>query len=125
MRRRFSGITVGIAAAGALVAGTAGLPAATAKNGDTHINNFGAEVTIDCNNATVFVNGSDTIVHALGSCWAVTMQGSNNTVIADNVVNDITVYGWNNTALYKSGDPFVWDRGRELGMPNLISRISG
>ncbi|ORA62337.1 hypothetical protein BST26_20925, partial [Mycolicibacterium insubricum] len=64
-------------------------------------------------------------ITALGSCWAVTTQGSNNTVIADNVVNDITVYGSGNTVLYKSGQPYVVDRGRELGMTNIINQISG
>ena len=51
------------------------------------------------------------------------MQGSGNTVIADNVVNDITIYGFDQTALYKTGDPFIVDRGRELGMVNRIDRI--
>lgn len=123
MRRHFSGTTLCIATACAVMA--VGAPEAAAKNGDTHIYGIGSEQTIDCNNATLFVNGSDNTVHALGSCWAVTMQGSNNTVIAENVVNDITVYGWNNTTLYKSGEPFVWDRGRELGMPNVITRVAG
>ncbi len=44
-------------------------------------------------------------------------------MIADNVVNDITVYGWDQTVLYKSGEPFVLDRGRELGMTNRIDRV--
>lgn len=100
-----------------------GVPVAAAKNGDTHITSVGVTQTVDCNNGTLFVNGADNVITALGSCWAVTMQGSGNTVIADNVVNDITVYGWNQTALYKSGDPAVIDRGRELGMTNVINRI--
>ena len=62
-------------------------------------------------------------ITAVGSCWAVTPQGSSNTVIADNVVNDITVHGWDQTVLFKSGDPFVLDRGRELGMTNRIDRV--
>ncbi len=99
------------------------VPVAAAKNGDTHITSVGATQTVDCNDATLFVNGSNNIVTALGSCWAVTIQGSGNTVIADNVINDITVYGWSQTALYKSGNPAVIDRGRELGMTNFINRI--
>lgn len=51
------------------------------------------------------------------------MQGSGNTVIADNVINDITVYGYDQTALYKTGDPFIVDRRRELGMVNRINSI--
>ena len=96
---------------------------AQAKNGDTHITGVGVTQTVDCNNATLFVNGSSNVVTALGSCGAVTIQGSGNIVIADNVVNDITVYGWDQTALYKNGTPFVLDRGRELGMTNRIDRI--
>ena len=44
-------------------------------------------------------------------------------MIADNVVNDITVYGWDQTALFKTGDPALIDRGRELGMTNRIDRV--
>jgi Protein of unknown function (DUF3060) len=44
-------------------------------------------------------------------------------MIADNVVNDITAYGWDQTVLYKSGEPFVLDRGRELGMTNRIDPV--
>lgn len=112
-------------AVGALVAAglSAGTPVAAAKNGDTHITSIGTVQTLDCNGATLFINGSGNIITALGSCWAVTMQGSSNTVIADNVVNDVTVYGWDQTVFYKNGDPFIWDRGRELGMTNRIDRV--
>ena len=79
--------------------------------------------TIECNNATVFVNGANNQVNVLGNCWAVTVQGSYNTVVADHVTNDITVYGFNQTVLYKGGEPIVWDRGRELGMTNTINRV--
>lgn len=51
-----------------------------------------------------------------------TTQGNNNIVVADNVVNDITVYGWDQTVLYKNGAP-LWDRGRELGMTNRINKV--
>ena len=114
------------AAAAAVVAVAvlvAGAPAAMAKNGDTHVIGLGVVQTVDCNNATLVVNGADNVITALGSCWAVTMQGSNNTVIADNVVNDITVYGSNQTALFKSGNPALIDRGRELGMTKPLDRI--
>jgi hypothetical protein len=39
------------------------------------------------------------------------------------VINDITVYGFGQTALYKNGEPLIVDRGRELGMTNVINRI--
>jgi Protein of unknown function (DUF3060) len=71
----------------------------------------------------LIVNGSGNTINALGSCWAVTVQGSGNLIVADNVVNDITVYGSDQTVFYKSGEPVVWDRGRELGMMNRIDRI--
>jgi hypothetical protein len=92
--------------------------------GDTHITGVGIERTLDCNNGTLLVNGSYNTIYAVGSCWAVTMQGSSNTVIADNVVNDVTVYGNDQMVLYKSGDPIVLDRGRELGMVNRIDRVA-
>ena len=112
-------------ACGAALAVAAGpvAPAAHAKDGDTHITGIGMEKTVDCNGSTLFVNGSANVITALGSCWAVTMQGSGNTVIADNVVNDITVYGWDQTVFYKNGAPVVWDRGRELGMTNRVDRV--
>ncbi|BAX99302.1 hypothetical protein MSTE_04004 [Mycobacteroides stephanolepidis] len=96
-----------------------------AKNGDTHITQYGLVTTIDCSDATVFVNGSQNVITVLGSCYAISVQGSSNTIIADNVVNDITVYGFNQKVLYKSGEPAVIDRGRELGMMNFIDRIPG
>lgn len=95
------------------------------KNGDTHITQYGLVTTIDCGDSTVFVNGSQNVITALGSCYAISVQGSSNTIIADNVVNDITVYGFNQKVLYKSGEPAVIDRGRELGMMNFIDRIPG
>jgi hypothetical protein len=100
-----------------------GAPSAQAKNGDTHITGQGIVQTIDCNESTLLVNGTGNTVHALGSCWAVTMQGSSNVVIADNIVDNVIVYGNDQTVFYKSGEPFVWDRGRELGMVNRIDRV--
>jgi Protein of unknown function (DUF3060) len=107
----------------ALLIGSIGAPMAAAKNGDTHITSVGTVQTVDCNDATLIVNGSANVITALGSCWAVTIQGSGNTVIAENVVNDITVYGWNQTALFKTGNPALIDRGRELGMTNRLDRV--
>ncbi|HZA12701.1 DUF3060 domain-containing protein [Mycobacterium sp.] len=96
-------------------------PAASGA-GDTHIYGIGQVQTIDCNGSTLLVNGSYNVVTATGNCFAVTMQGSGNTVVADTVLNDITVYGYDQTVLYKFGDPYVWDRGREFGMTNRIDR---
>jgi hypothetical protein len=90
---------------------------------DTHITGIGIVQTIDCKNSTLLVNGKGNQITALGTCWGVTMQGDSNVVVADNVINDITVYGWDQTVLYKNGAPFVWDRGRELGMTNRIDRV--
>jgi hypothetical protein len=98
-------------------------PAAHAKNGDTHITGMGLEQVLDCNDSTLIVNGTLNIITAKGSCWAVSVMGSSNTVIADNVVNDITVYGYDETVFYKGGDPVLWDRGRELGMVNRLQRV--
>jgi hypothetical protein len=101
----------------------AGIPSAQANNGDTHITGQGINQTIDCNDSTLFVMGTGNTVNALGSCWAVTVQGSSNVVIADNVVDNVIVYGTDQTVFYKGGDPVVWDRGRELGMVNRIARV--
>lgn len=103
----------------------AGVPTGHAKNGDTHITGEGLEQTIDCNGATLLVDGTRNTVNALGTCWAVTVMGTGHTVVADNVVHDITVYGYNESVFYKSGEPSVWDRGRELGMTNRISHVGG
>jgi len=99
------------------------VPSAQAKNGDTHITGQGIVQTLDCNESTLFVTGTGNTVYALGSCWAVTMQGSSNVVIADNIVDNVIVYGNDQTVFYKNGEPFVWDRGRELGMTNRIDRV--
>jgi hypothetical protein len=98
-------------------------PAAHAKNGDTHIIGQGIEQVVDCNDATLIVNGTSNIVTAKGNCWAVTVMGSSNTVVADNVTHDITVYGYDETVFFHTGDPFIWDRGRELGMTNRLQRV--
>jgi Protein of unknown function (DUF3060) len=98
-------------------------PAAHAKNGDTHITGMGIEQVLDCNDSTLIVNGTNNSITAKGSCWAVTVMGSSNTIVADNIVNDITVYGYDETVFYKGGDPVIWDRGRELGMMNRLQRV--
>lgn len=98
---------------------------ASVPGDNTHIQGIGLVQTLDCNNGTLLVNGSGNQITALGSCWAVTLQGSGNIVVADNVVNDVTVYGYDQTVLYKTGDPTVLDRGRELGMTNHIDRFVG
>ena len=115
----------GLAACAIAIAFTlaAGAPTGHAKNGDTHVTGEGLEQTIDCNGATLLVDGTRNTVNALGTCWAVTVMGSGHTVVADNVVHDITVYGYNESVFYKNGEPFVWDRGRELGMVNRISHV--
>jgi hypothetical protein len=104
---------------------TAGAATGHAKNGDTHVTGEGVEQTIDCNGATLLVDGTRNTVNALGTCWAVTVMGSRHTVVAENVVHDITAYGSNESVFYKSGQPIVWDRGRELGMTNRISQVAG
>lgn len=112
-------------AAGALVTplllASMAAPSAHAKNGDTHITGQGVVQTIDCNNATLLVNGTSNTINAKGTCWAVTLQGSSNIVIADNIINDVTVYGYDQTVIYHNGAPAVIDRGRELGMTNRIN----
>jgi hypothetical protein len=100
-----------------------GVPAAQAKNGDTHITGQGIVQTLDCNESTLFVMGTGNTINALGSCWAVTVQGSSNIVVADNIVDNVIVYGNDQTVFYKNGEPSVWDRGRELGMTNRIDRV--
>jgi hypothetical protein len=105
------------------VACAAAVPSGYAKNGDTHVTGEGIEQTVDCNGATLLVDGTRNTVNALGTCWAVAVMGSGNTVVADNVIHDITVYGYNESVFYKNGDPVAWDRGRELGMVNRISHV--
>ncbi|OQZ93779.1 hypothetical protein BST11_00215 [Mycobacterium alsense] len=100
-------------------------PAAHAKNGDTHVVGEGLEQTLDCADATLFVNGTRNVVNAKGNCWAVTVMGSGNTVVADSVTHDITVYGYDQTVFFHGGAPVLWDRGRELGMTNRLQQVPG
>ncbi|MBS9534928.1 DUF3060 domain-containing protein [Mycobacterium sp. M1] len=102
---------------------TVGTPRAQAIGGDTHIVGVSEIHTLDCNGGTLFLNGTNLTVHAMGTCWAITTQGSQNTVIAETVVNDITVYGNDTTVYYHFGDPLLFDRGRELGMTNRLQRV--
>lgn len=92
--------------------------------GDTHITGVGIRRTVDCNNRTLLVNGTGNHITAMGTCWAVAVQGSSNVIVADTVINDITVYGWDQTVLFTHGDPVLLDRGRELGMTNRLHRVS-
>ncbi|MDT5236227.1 MAG: hypothetical protein QOF47_2214, partial [Mycobacterium sp.] len=82
-----------------------GVPAAQAKNGDTHITGVGIVQTLDCNESTLIVVGTSNTINALGSCWAVTVQGSSNVVVADNIVDNVIVYGSDQTVFYKNGEP--------------------
>ena len=112
----------------ALVALVAAAPTAHAlpnstNPGDIQVTGIGTQPVVECAGHTLYVNGSNNVVTATDACYAVTLQGSNNTVIADTVINDIQVYGFNQTVLYKNGDPYVWDRGRDLGMTNRIDRV--
>jgi Protein of unknown function (DUF3060) len=117
-------LTVGAPGAHAEVAGGfPNRPVGDHQGLDTHITGIGIVQTVDCNNSTLHVNGTGNQITALGACWGVTLQGSSNVVVADNVINDVTVYGWDQSVLYKNGEPFVWDRGRELGMTNRIDRV--
>ncbi len=113
-------LTVVLAVAVALGVGA---PCAQAKNGDTHITGQGISQTLDCNDSTLIVVGTGNTITALGTCWGVSVQGSSNVVVVDDVVNDITVYGFDQTVLYHGGDPLVWDRGREIGLTNRIDRL--
>lgn len=113
----------------ALVAGlltvplTVGAPNAAAVNDDTHITGQGITQTLDCHNGTLFVNGTGNTITAFGTCWAVTVQGSHNTVIADTVVNDVTVYGFDQNVMFHNGDPALIDIGRQLGLGNRLNKI--
>jgi hypothetical protein len=98
-------------------------PVAHAKNGDTHITGQGLQQVLDCGDATLIVNGTENNITAKGNCYAVTVQGSGNMVVADSVSHDITVYGYNQTVFFHNGDPVLWDRGRELGMTNRLQRV--
>jgi hypothetical protein len=55
--------------------------------------------------------------HAKNGDTHVIGQGSSH------VTHDITVYGWDETVFFHNGDPFIWDRGRELGMTNRLQRV--
>jgi len=114
---------LGACAIAVAAAAAAPPPAAHAKNGDTHVVGEGLEQIVDCNDATLIVNGTANMVTAKGNCWAVTVMGSSNTVIADSVSHDITVYGYDETVFFHGGDPILWDRGRELGMVNRLQRV--
>ena len=98
-------------------------PVAYAEDGETHITGQGVLRTVDCKGSTLIVVGTGNQIFALGNCWAVTVQGSSNVIVADNVINDITAYGFDQKVFYKNGEPIVWDRGRELGMTNQINRV--
>lgn len=113
-------------AASVIAVGSLGTPVAGARGeGDTHVYGSGLSQMLDCNNSTLFVNGSFNIINVSGTCYAVTMQGTGNTVIAETVLNDITVYGFDQTVYFKFGEPYIEDRGRGPGTrsTNRIDRV--
>jgi hypothetical protein len=114
-------LAIGVVATAATLAVSS--PVAQAKNGDTHVTGQGIVQTLDCNESTLFVMGTGNYVTAKGTCWGIAVQGSSNVVVADNVVNDIVVYGFDQTVLFHNGEPSILDRGRELGMTNRIDRV--
>jgi hypothetical protein len=120
---RASSTSLGLSVAAILGTLVAAAPVAEAKNGDTHVTGQGVVQTLDCNDSTLIVVGTGNNITAVGTCWGVSVQGSANVIVVDNVVNDITVYGFDQTVLYHQGEPLVWDRGRELGMTNRIDRV--
>lgn len=122
-RRAGVGVVVGAVVATGVVLATGTAPVTHAKNGDTHITGQGIEQTLDCNDGTLLVNGTNNTITALGNCWAVTVMGSSNTVVADSITHDITAYGWNQTVYFHTGTPAIWDRGRELGMTNRLQQV--
>ncbi|MCV7421568.1 DUF3060 domain-containing protein [Mycobacterium yunnanensis] len=123
MSWKASSTSLGLSVVAVVATSLAAAPAASAKNGDTHITGQGVVQTLDCNDSALIVVGTGNQITAVGTCWGVSVQGSANVVVADNVVNDITVYGFDQTVLYHQGEPLVWDRGRELGMTNRIDRV--
>jgi len=59
----------------------------------------------------------------MGTCWAVTLQGSSNVVIADNIVDNAIVYGNDQTGLLQERRAVVWDRGREWAWSTASDRV--
>lgn len=121
MSWRALGRTLAACAVAVPLATVAAVPAQA--NNDTHITGQGITQTLDCNGSTLIVVGTGNTINAFGTCYAVTVQGSSNIVVADTVVNDITVYGSDQTVLFHNGDPVLWDRGRELGMTNRLDKV--
>ncbi len=57
---------------------------------------------------------------ALGTCWAVTVMGSSNTVVADTVSNDI--YGWDETVFFTM---VIRSSGTVAGNPGVKPTAAG
>ena len=95
-------------------------PVVQAKNGDTHITGQGIEQTPRLQQLRrCSWKGSDNTINALGFVWAVTVRGSSNIIVADNIVGQRPrVRQQPDRLLQERPDPTVWDRGRELGMVN-------
>ena len=98
---------------------TAGSSGAQVEIGNTiNYGSFGTTADIDCaDGKSLNVGGSNNTLTVKGSCASVNIGG------ADNIVDNVIVYGSDQTVFYKGGDPVVWDRGRELGMVNRIDRV--
>ncbi len=43
--------------------------------------------------------------------------------LSPTIINDITVYGWDETVFFRNGDPFIWDPWPGTGMVNRLQRV--
>ncbi len=73
---------------------------------------FGTTADVDCGDGkSLNVGGSNNTLTVGGTCSSLIVGGADNKITLDTVRNEINVVGWNNTVIYRAGDPSIDDVG--------------
>jgi Protein of unknown function (DUF3060) len=82
---------------------------------------LGTTTTLDCGNGkSLNVGGSNNTLTVTGTCGTVSIGGAENKVTIDKIDKHLNVVGFNNTIIYKDGNPKV----DNLGSGNTINKAS-
>lgn len=130
-RHHLSGVrrwlTVGVTAACAALAITAGSAGCAAKpapkparpkhfdgqfSNTINYESFGTTAAVDCaDGKSLNVVGSNNKLTVHGRCDAVSVGGADNRITVERVDKSLTLTGLNNSVTYRAGNPVVDDRG--------------
>jgi hypothetical protein len=108
-------------------ASTSRTPSTTSTGAQFDIGNtinygsLGTTTTLDCGDGkSLNVGGSNNTLTVKGTCGTVSIGGADNKITIDKIDKHLNVVGFNNTIIYKDGNPKV----ENLGNGNTINKAS-